>query len=439
VNYFTACERCGDRFESKPGKRFCKEGCRKAYNKKATRAAVSSGGVTASQGYERIRKLLEDNDIPGDAIGEVKTIRLNEWTALAKGEMVFDESGKGHREATREVPMKSASILLSPSWAEGPKWPVVQSAPLNVKPLKSRAKKRPSVGWKTALILPDPQVGYRRDIQTGELDPFHDLRAIDVANQILADVIPDTVILLGDCLDFAPFGRFVQEPSFALTIQPAINYMGAWLEQMRFTLPDADMRFIEGNHDLRLQTSIINNAAAAFGIKAANKPDSWPVLSVPNLLNLDALNIQYVSGYPAGATYLNNQLACVHGLKVKSAGSTAAQVIDDERVSTIFGHVHRIETVYKTRNSRGKPKFSMAHTPGCLARIDGGVPSTKSGIDPHGHPVKSFENWQQSVSLVRYEEGDGRFAIESIPIWEGWALYNAKEYRSQVDMKGMAV
>jgi hypothetical protein len=42
-------------------------------------------------------------------------------------------------------------------------------------------------------------------------------------------------------------------------------------------------------------------------------------------------------------------------------------------VSVIFGHVHRIESKFKTRRHREGPKRSFAHTPGCLARIDGAV------------------------------------------------------------------
>ena len=36
-------------------------------------------------------------------------------------------------------------------------------------------------GLKTALILPDPQFGFSRDLDTGRLDTFHDMRALDVA------------------------------------------------------------------------------------------------------------------------------------------------------------------------------------------------------------------------------------------------------------------
>lgn len=382
------------------------------------------------EGMATVARLLDANGLDVNDIGSIKAVKLNEWQGMVKG-----EDGE-----PRIIDMKGASLVLHPSWDSGPKWPVVQPAqPVVVKIPRATGSSR-GPGWLKALILPDLQVGFRRDVATGELEPFHDLRAIDIALQICAVEKPDLIIILGDGLDFAPFGKYIQEPMFALTVQPALDYLHSLLATLRAMCPDAEIRFIEGNHDMRLQTSIMVNAAAAFGIRQANIPGAWPVLSVPHLLRFDDLGIEYVSGYPAGATYINDNLACVHGSRVKSAGSTAALVIDDERVSTIFGHVHRIETVYKTRNTRGKPKFNMAHTPGCLCRIDGIVPGVKSGIDPYGHHVKHFENWQQSVSLVDYQPGDGKFHLDNTPIFEGWAMHrDGREFYSRVDIQGEKV
>lgn len=172
------------------------------------------------------------------------------------------------------------------------------------------------------------------------------------------------------------------------------------------------------------------NAAAAFGIKIAGAPDSWPVMSVPHLLRLDELDVEYVGGYPAGAYWINDRLQCIHGLKVRSSGSTAKIVSDDERVSTIFGHVHRIEMHYKTVRVRNGGRTNFAFTPGCLCRIDGAVPSTKGSTDVHGRPVLSYEDWQQGLAVVHYNEGDSPFAIEPIYIDHGRAIFRGKEYHA---------
>jgi hypothetical protein len=70
----------------------------------------------------------------------------------------------------------------------------------------------------------------------------------------------------------------------------------------------------------------------------------------------------------------------------------------------------------------------MAASPGCLARIDGAVPSTKGGIDLDGRPLTRVEDWQQGIGIVRYEEGDGRFTYENVAIHNGWCMWQGKEW-----------
>jgi hypothetical protein len=73
----------------------------------------------------------------------------------------------------------------------------------------------------------------------------------------------------------------------------------------------------------------------------------------------------------------------------------------------------------------------MAASPGCLARIDGAIPSTRGGVDLDGRPLTRYENWQQGLGIVQYEDsGAHRFSYDVIPIYDGWAMYNGKEYQA---------
>jgi predicted phosphodiesterase len=395
----------------------------------------------------RLAELLDSNGVDLADVGEVKQVRLNEWQGMyaevvsceachgtggTEDEVCPECDGKQTRRVPRVVDMKSASIVLTPSWDSGPKWPVVQPS----KPVAVKVPKRSGpalVGtWKTCVFLPDAQIGFRR-LADGELDPFHDPRAIDVATQIVEVERPDGVIHAGDFEDFAPFGRYRNEAGFAMTVQPAIQYGYEWLailaELCRW------QKLISGNHDVRLQNYIIDNAIHAFGISRAKKDaltKEWPVLSLQNLLRLDELGVEYVGSYPAGATYLNDNLAAIHGAKIGNRTRTAAQiVVEDERVSILHGHTHKRALASKTRNSRGAPKFSVAFFPGCLCRIDGAVPSVKGAIDAFGAPVKSWEDWQQGVGVIRYQDGNGKFAIEDVPIFEGWAMHRGQEFTTR--------
>jgi predicted phosphodiesterase len=383
----------------------------------------------------RIEKLLEENGVNLDEVGSVKGVRIKQWQAVAKGAAVKDpETGRViTQEPSRIVNLDSASVLISPSWAEGPKWELPHPpAPLKVSVPQARPR-RAAKGWKTAILFPDPQFGFRRDLYDPSiLDPFHDERALDVALQLAEVERPDLSILLGDVLDFASFGKYRQEAGFALTVQPTLEAAHEFIA--RVVALSKETRYIEGNHDRRLQNDITDNARAAFGVRRAGAPlKEWPVMSVPFLLNLDQLGVEYVGGYPAGATYINDNLAAIHGSKIgNNTRSAASMVVEDERVSVVFGHVHRIETRYRTRNTRRRAKLSVAHTPGCLCRIDGAVPGVKGSTDAFGRAVKSYEDWQTAVTIVRYEEGDGRFHLENVPIIDGEAYHAGHLYASRV-------
>ena len=144
---------------------------------------------------------------------------------------------------------------------------------------------------------------------------------------------------------------------------------------------------------------------------------------------MDEYKVEYKPGYPASDIWINKKLRVIHGDKVRSNGSTAHMYLDSEKTSVIFGHIHRIEQAFKTREDYDGSRTIMAASPGCLSRIDGAIPSTKGGVDLDGRPLTRFENWQQGLAVVKYEEkGKHRFSYENIAIYDGWAMYNGKEY-----------
>lgn len=368
-------------------------------------------------GVTQLQRLLAENKID---LNEVGSVRISSWQQGQKG-------ADGEAEVLN-LGGAAVTLKVDPAWKEGPAWPTIQPAPQRT--IKAVNVNKIDRKLKRAIVFPDPQIGFRRDIRTGELDPFHDEGAMSVALQIGRDLNPDLSINIGDFLDFPMFGRFAQEPGFQMTTQATIDRGHDFLCEQIAAMPNAEPILFEGNHDLRLQNFIITNALAAFGLKQANKPDSWPVLSVQNLLNLDELGVQYIDGYPGGEYYINDRLRCEHGRKVGPRGKIASKIVDDERVSTMTGHNHRVEMVYKTTGVRGTAKVNMGITLGCLSRIDGAVPSTKSAIDANGRPVKAFEDWQQAVGIVEYVEGDGPFAVTPVLIHNGTAVYNGKMYEA---------
>lgn len=321
---------------------------------------------------------------------------------------------------------------------EQPLWvPVHHPRPLTVKIPPARPRPLLLKGWKTALVEPDPQIGFLR-AANGDLHPIHDPRALDVSEQIAEVERPNNWVNLGDYLDLAEMSTYRQEQTFAQTVQPAIDEgyrHAAVMSSLTSTANDDDDWLHEGNHDLRAAAYLVDNAKAAYGLRKADaQPGSWPALSVPSLLRLDELGVDYVDGYPATWRYLNSNIATTHGAVTTNALQWYAT---NEQVSTISGHTHHAGTIYRSRNTQNKKVDIVAHSPGCLCRVDGFVPG---GGKHHGRngttglPTRSWQDWQQGITIVRYVPGDGPFELEYVRIDEGVARHGGQQFKSRVKL-----
>ena len=314
---------------------------------------------------------------------------------------------------------------VRPKTAKGggePLWPVIQQAA----PVKINVKNRPDKpirGLKLAIKGADTQIGYRAH-PDGSMDPFHDEKAMRIFSRVCHKMQPEKIQILGDFLDLASQGRFAQEASFAQTTQAALNTGHQFLAQLRAVCPDAEIIVIEGNHDKRMQNFIETNAVAAFGLKRAGLPESWPVMSLPYLLRLDELNIQYVDAYPAATDWDNDNTRNIHGTKANSKGSTTAQYVHElPHLNTWAGHTHRVEVTYRSvAGARGEAVESYSANPGCLCRVDGAVPSVNGAIGADGYAARVVENWQQGLGLAYYND------TESWPF-----VYRIRDGRALID------
>jgi len=331
------------------------------------------------------------------------------------------------------------AIQFSPKWEDGPEWPVIEKGP-RVQLQKSKTKVTRPKGWEEAIIIPDIQIGfYKKDNESNELEPIHDEKAISVALQLIEDVNPNQVVMVGDNLDFAEFGKFLTAAPFKQLVQAAVDRATMLCAQIRSAAPNAKISWIAGNHEARMARYIQTNAEAAFGITrgklSSQLREKWPVLSVPYLCRMDEYDINYISGYPESYVALNENLMVIHGHKVTSNGSTTTKYLNDAHVSVIYGHIHRTEYAYRTRLSKNGPRTVMAASPGCLCRIDGAVPSTKSGADEFGRPMlMGAENWQQGLAVVQYQPpgvGNEWFNYEPMWIYNGRGFFRGREYAAK--------
>lgn len=370
-------------------------------------------------GLDAVAALLARSGIDPDEIGRVERVRLSDYQVAVK-----DADG----EAT-VLDLEAASVVLSPAWSTGPEWVPIDRPPLARPRFPGTVRKvaPPADGLSRILVLPDPQIGFRLAETTPgrfELDPFHDPAALGVAVTLARAARPDRIVCLGDLLDLPQFGKYRQEPGFAQAGNAAVEIAHSWLAALAELAPDVIV--LEGNHDARIGAYALDNARAAYGLRrAGDPPESWPVLTVPHLLRLDELGVDYRPGYPANAVELAPNLVAVHGTRLK-----LRDLLGDESVSAIQGHVHRVGVEYRTVRSPSGTRRRFAATPGCLCRIDGAVPGARAGIDPRtGRHVHRPQDWQQGAAVVTVDPtGDREPILELVPIVDGVATWRDRDY-----------
>ena len=377
-------------------------------------ASLSDDLVTppAKATLGKIAELLNRNNIDVEEVGSIKRVSL--YQSLTKND-------QGQAEVHDLM-----GIQFNPKWAEGPEWPVVQPGPSIKLPVRKVIQSN-TEGYKVAVILPDMQIGYYRNAD-GSLEPTHDEEALSISMAIIKKLNPDRIIMVGDNLDFPEFGKYRLSPAYAITTQASIDRATTLCAELRAVAPNAVIDWISGNHEERLVNFILDNAKVSFGLRRGNTPDSWPCLSVPYLCRFNDYGVNYVAGYPAGQVWINQRLKVIHGNKVRSNGSTAHAYLNDSKVSVIYGHIHRREWAERSREDWDGAKTIMAASPGTLARCDGAVPSTKGGMDLDGRPMTIVEDWQQGLAVVSYEDGEGAFWYEQIPIHNKTAFFRGKVY-----------
>lgn len=355
---------------------------------------------------KKFEELLERSGIDPDDIDRVTSIGFH---------VGFIKNPDGEIEYTEPLP----NIRFIPT-LNGENPFISQAAPTKITPRRIKPVER---DYDDVVSIPDIQYGFRR-MPDGRYEPLHDEAAMEVTRQYCYENQPKTIVIQGDNLDVPEFGKFEADGvHFVRTFQLALDGLHKWLARLRAENPNARIVMLEGNHDIRLIKNVLRHAMELAGIRPANMPEEWGVLTIPFLLRLGELAIEWVSGYPANTYHHNDDLQFVHGHKIRSNGSTAELYTKQYNRNTIFGHVHRQEM--HTRTDEDGRQITAA-TFGTLARIDGIVPSYNNGITSDGEFVPFNENWQQGFGHIKIY--DGYTDIRPIRIFNGRAIVDGKEY-----------
>jgi hypothetical protein len=277
-------------------------------------------------------------------------------------------------------------------------------------PQYTPSDKRPAEG--SALILPDAHVGYRRDMRTGKLHPFHDRHVWDIAFQVANELQPDVIVIQGDALDCAEWtDKFMRTPEVFFTFQPSLVELNYILTILRITCPDSEIVYLQGNHEQRIENMLAKYLNCAFGVTVVDH--EHPAIAIPHLLDLDTLGVKWVDGYPDEEIWLNSNLSVVHGSKSATApGASAEKYLRESRHSVCFAHVHRSEKVSKTRYLQEGERFYSSFCFGMMG-------------NPRRTPAKGTKHdWQQGIGVIYYDSM--LFDSQHIPIYGNRAVWNGQ-------------
>jgi hypothetical protein len=146
-------------------------------------------------------------------------------------------------------------------------------------------------------------------------------------------------------------------------------------------------------------------------------------MSVPHLLNLEAMDVEWIGGYPKNKFWINENLRARHADELaKQSGHTVGKALQHARASSVFGHAHRVESAHATVHGFDKIRVYGAHCFGTLARLDdAGPPSGGKETD-----------WQQCIGVIDYQEtGKQLYQPYQCMIYDGRCIVFGKLYEAE--------
>jgi len=174
---------------------------------------------------------------------------------------------------------------------------------------------------KHALIIPDCHI------------PAHDERAYNLMLNVAADLPRiDEVVILGDFADFYSVSAWDKSPAIGTHLIDEVNAVNEKLDELEELFGDANLVFLQGNHEFRLDRYISSKAPELFG-----------QVTVEQLFRLKERGWKYV---PFGPHQLykiaNSKLYCRHA-PIGGNMHAAHNSVVKAGCSLIMGDNHRIQ------------------------------------------------------------------------------------------------
>lgn len=177
----------------------------------------------------------------------------------------------------------------------------------------------------------------------------HDKRAVNTLLNVISEVKPDEVVILGDFLDMKAPARWSKGKAeeFAADLLVEVDAACATLSQLREAQGTRRIVFIPGNHDIRIQKYIDLHAPALRGV----------VRDYPDLLMFENYGVDHAGAVEGSLQIDPYKVApgtvAIHGELLSSTQQAAGQSAYKERhrlgKSIVQGHTHRLGLGWDTQ------------------------------------------------------------------------------------------
>jgi hypothetical protein len=244
--------------------------------------------------------------------------------------------------------------------------------------------------------------------------PFQDDRAVDVLEQIAADLRPRVLMCLGDVFDFHELSTHRGPQDDEDVFMDSLEAGARHLARMR-KVSGADHAFFRsGNHEDRWDR-IMEQARKDIRFRQLLRlPKVRKSLDFAEVVGFEELGYDYSPYMEGDIKVWNDKLVFTHG--DLTSKHTAMAMMGKYGKSVMFGHMHRIQNFTK-RDLKGQESGWCI---GCLC-----------DLNPH---YSIFADWHQGFAVVHWKKVDGQwlYDVEQVRIHNGVAFWRGKVYTSSL-------
>lgn len=206
----------------------------------------------------------------------------------------------------------------------------------------------------------------------------------DALTAVLDDCVKEDVdafFINGDMLDFYALSFHEKDPEI-MDIPLALEMGQNFFKMLKEKFPRAQVYFIPGNHEVRLERYLRVKAPELLGLKE---------FKLDMLLKVAEIGVHYI---PHGSKCYFGKLLVEHGDKMKGAGGVdpARTLFMRFKRDVICGHFHR------TKDHLAKiydGSTIMTHATGCLCELEPGYMELNE--HNHGYAIVNMKNGVHNV------------------------------------------